>query len=80
MPESFSNVSVTLDDSFVGTVEIHSPPDDYIAITVSRLLADGLEAGENDSTRRTDIVFSPTPPWARSQAPRCVTREREAAG
>jgi hypothetical protein len=80
MHDSFSDVSVALGDSVVGTVEIHGPPDDYIDLRLSRLLADALEAVENDGARGTDIEFPPTPPWARSPAARCVTSEREAAG
>jgi len=50
MKDRFGDVTVTLDDSFVATVEMHRPPENYFALDVIDALGDAYEAldGEVD--------------------------------
>jgi len=44
MEERFGDVTVTLDGSYVATVEMHRPPENFFEVEVVRSLADAYEA------------------------------------
>ena len=44
MEERFGDVTVTMDSSYVGTVEMHRPPENFFEVEVIRSLADAYEA------------------------------------
>ena len=54
--ERFGDVTVTLDDSFVATVEMHRPPENFFEVDVIRSLADAYEALDADPDCRAILL------------------------
>ncbi len=54
--ERFGDVTVTLDDSFVATVEMHRPPENFFEVEVVRSLADAYEALDSESDCRAILL------------------------
>jgi len=54
--ERFGDVTVTLDDSFVATVEMHRPPENFFEVDVMRSLADAYEALDADPDCRAILL------------------------
>jgi 2-(1,2-epoxy-1,2-dihydrophenyl)acetyl-CoA isomerase len=52
----FGDVTVTLDDSFVATVEMHRPPENFFDVDVLRSLADAFEALDADPACRAVVL------------------------
>jgi 2-(1,2-epoxy-1,2-dihydrophenyl)acetyl-CoA isomerase len=56
MVDRFGDVTVTLDDSFVATVEMHRPPENFFEVDVLRSLADAYEALDADPACRAILL------------------------
>lgn len=56
--ERFGSVTVQLDDSFVATVEMHRPPENYFDVDVLRSLADAYEALDAEADCRAILLCS----------------------
>lgn len=54
--ERFGDVTVTLDDSFVATVEMHRPPENFFEVDVLRSLADAYETLDADPACRAILL------------------------
>ena len=54
--DRFGDVTVTLDDSFVATVEMHRPPENFFEVDVLRSLADACEALDGDPACRAVLL------------------------
>jgi 2-(1,2-epoxy-1,2-dihydrophenyl)acetyl-CoA isomerase len=54
--DQFGDVTVTLDDSFVATVEMHRPPENFFEVDVLRCLADAYEALDADPGCRAILL------------------------
>ncbi len=54
--ERFGDVTVTLDDSFVATVEMHRPPENFFEVDVIRSLADAYETLDSDPDCRAILL------------------------
>lgn len=54
--ERFGDVTVTLDDSFVATVEMHRPPENFFEVEVIRSLADAYEALDSEFDCRAILL------------------------
>lgn len=54
----FGDLTVVLDDSFVATVEMHRPPENYFDTDVIRSLADAYAALDNESGCRAILLCS----------------------
>ncbi len=54
--ERFGDVTVTLDDSFVATVEMHRPPENFFEVDVIRSLADAYEALDSEPDCRAILL------------------------
>jgi 2-(1,2-epoxy-1,2-dihydrophenyl)acetyl-CoA isomerase len=54
--ERFGDVTVTLDDSFVATVEMHRPPENFFEVDVIRSLADAYESLDADPDCRAILL------------------------
>jgi 2-(1,2-epoxy-1,2-dihydrophenyl)acetyl-CoA isomerase len=52
----FGDVTVTLDDSFVATVEMHRPPENFFEVDVLRSLADAYDALDADPGCRAILL------------------------
>ncbi len=55
--ERFGDVTVTLDDAFVATVEMHRPPENFFEVDVVRSLADVYEALDADPSSCRAILL-----------------------
>ena len=55
---TYGDLTVTVDDDFVATVEIHRPPDNYFDITLIADLARAFEALDSDPAARAAVVCS----------------------
>jgi 2-(1,2-epoxy-1,2-dihydrophenyl)acetyl-CoA isomerase len=56
MVDRFGDVSVTLDDSFVATVELHRPPENFFEVDVLRSLAEAYETLDADPACRAILL------------------------
>ncbi|HLM95042.1 MAG TPA: enoyl-CoA hydratase/isomerase family protein [Acidimicrobiales bacterium] len=56
MEDRFGDVTVTLDDSFVATVEMHRPPENFFEVEVVRSLADAYEALDAEADCRAILL------------------------
>lgn len=56
--QRFGDVTVVVDDSFVGTVEVHRPPNNYFEVDVIHALADAYEALDEDPDCRAILLCS----------------------
>jgi enoyl-CoA hydratase/carnithine racemase len=56
MVDRFDDVSVTQDDSFVATVEIHRPPENFFEVDVLRSVADAYEVLDADPACRAILL------------------------
>jgi 2-(1,2-epoxy-1,2-dihydrophenyl)acetyl-CoA isomerase len=54
--ERFGDVTVSVDDSFVATVEMHRPPENFFEVAVLRSLADAYEALDPDPSCRAILL------------------------
>jgi 2-(1,2-epoxy-1,2-dihydrophenyl)acetyl-CoA isomerase len=54
--DRFGDVTVTLDDSFVATVEMHRPPENFFDVDVLTSLADAFEALDADPACRAVVL------------------------
>jgi 2-(1,2-epoxy-1,2-dihydrophenyl)acetyl-CoA isomerase len=54
--ERFGDVTVSVDDSFVATVEMHRPPENFFEVDVIRSLADAYEAVDSDPSCRAILL------------------------
>jgi 2-(1,2-epoxy-1,2-dihydrophenyl)acetyl-CoA isomerase len=54
--DRFGDVTVTLDDSYVATVEMHRPPENFFEVEVVRSLADAYEALDSDPACRAILL------------------------
>jgi enoyl-CoA hydratase/carnithine racemase len=54
--ERLGDVTVTLDDSFVATVEMHRPPENFFEVDVLRSLADAYDALDGDPGCRAILL------------------------
>jgi enoyl-CoA hydratase/carnithine racemase len=52
----FGDVTVTLDDSFVATVEMHRPPENYFALDVIDALGDAYQVLDNEDDCRAILL------------------------
>jgi len=58
LAEHFGDVTVTLDDSFVATVEMHRPPENYFDLDVITALADAYAALDAEPGCRAILLCS----------------------
>jgi 2-(1,2-epoxy-1,2-dihydrophenyl)acetyl-CoA isomerase len=56
MDQQYGDVSVTLGDDFVATVELHRPPDNYFDLTLIRSLAEAYEALDAEPACRAIVL------------------------
>jgi len=56
MDRQYGDVTVTLGDDFVATVELHRPPDNYFDLTLIRSLAEAYEALDAEPECRTIVL------------------------
>jgi enoyl-CoA hydratase/carnithine racemase len=56
MDQQYGDVTVTLGDDFVGTVELHRPPHNYFDQTLIRSLADAYQALDADPRCRAIVL------------------------
>ncbi len=56
--ERFGDVTVTLDERFVATVEMHRPPENFFEVEVLRSLADACEALDAEPACRAIVLCS----------------------
>jgi 2-(1,2-epoxy-1,2-dihydrophenyl)acetyl-CoA isomerase len=56
MDQQYGDVTVTLGDDFVATVELHRPPDNYFDLTLIRSLADAYQALDADPACRAIVL------------------------
>jgi enoyl-CoA hydratase/carnithine racemase len=56
MVDRFGDVTVNLDDSFVATVELHRPPENFFEVDVLRSLADAYEVLDADPACRAILL------------------------
>jgi 2-(1,2-epoxy-1,2-dihydrophenyl)acetyl-CoA isomerase len=56
MDQQYGDVTVTLGDDFVATVELHRPPDNYFDLTLIRSLADAYQALDADPRCRAIVL------------------------
>jgi 2-(1,2-epoxy-1,2-dihydrophenyl)acetyl-CoA isomerase len=56
MVDLFGDVTVTLDDSFVATVELHRPPENFFEVDVLTSLADAYETLDADPACRAILL------------------------
>jgi 2-(1,2-epoxy-1,2-dihydrophenyl)acetyl-CoA isomerase len=54
--QRFGDVTVELDDSFVATVEMHRPPENFFEVDVLRSLADAYEALDREPACRAILL------------------------
>jgi len=91
MTSSFGDVSVTIDEQFVATVELHRPPNNFFDVGLIRSLADAYESLDDDPACRAVLLcsegkhfcagadFNPRPPAATGAAPESPGRLYEEA-
>jgi 2-(1,2-epoxy-1,2-dihydrophenyl)acetyl-CoA isomerase len=58
MSRSFGDVSVTTDEQFVATVELHRPPNNFFDVGLIRSLADAYESLDEDPACRAILLCS----------------------
>ena len=56
MDQQYGDVTVTVGDNFVATVELHRPPDNYFDLTLIRSLAEAYEALDAEPECRTIVL------------------------
>jgi 2-(1,2-epoxy-1,2-dihydrophenyl)acetyl-CoA isomerase len=56
MEQQYGDVTVTLGDDFVATVELHRPPDNYFDLALIRSLADAYQALDADPRCRAIVL------------------------
>jgi 2-(1,2-epoxy-1,2-dihydrophenyl)acetyl-CoA isomerase len=56
MEQQYGDVTVTLDDDFVATAELHRPPDNYFDLALIRSLADAYQALDADPACRAIVL------------------------
>jgi enoyl-CoA hydratase/carnithine racemase len=56
MDQQYGDVTVTLGDDFVATVELHRPPHNYFDQTLIRSLADAYQALDADPRCRAIVL------------------------
>jgi len=56
MDQQYGDVTVTVGDNFVATVELHRPPDNYFDLTLIRSLADAYQALDADPACRAIVL------------------------
>jgi enoyl-CoA hydratase/carnithine racemase len=58
MSSLFGDVSVTIDEHFVATVELHRPPNNFFDVGLIRALADAYESLDDDPACRVILLCS----------------------
>lgn len=58
MEERFGDVTVTVDEAHVATVELHRPPDNFFDVALVAALADAYEAVDGDGRARAILLCS----------------------